>query len=128
MERHRKASGAVMAMVVGPARLHGPDPFVCGAAVMAGGRWLSHAFDVHFVDAGLLGADRDLEPPADVIVFHALPGIDRERARSLLAEARQVVLAARVGYQARSVIKELCSAQAIPVHDVRDHGAFVLER
>jgi len=41
---------------------------------------------------------------------------------------KHVVLAGGLPWKLRAFVRKWCTARGIPCHDVRDHGAFVLER
>ena len=98
-----------------------------GGTLFGQGRWMSTGADVLFVSKGtserLRGNDR-----FDAIVLHDLRHVEDELAQRLNSMTDRVVVAGGIPWRTRSFLRDWCAAHHLFCHDVRDQGAFILEK
>jgi len=126
LDRHQRSTGSNDPIAASFASLVGKEVVQVGPTVMGGGRWSSQGLDVRFFsedDPVLPASD-----PIDVLVIHDLRYISEEVLGNISQHAKQVVLAGDLAWKARAFAKKWCGEHALPVHDVRDQGAFILAK
>ena len=126
LDRHQRSTGSDDPVAASFATMAGTDAVQVGPTVMGGGRWSSLGIDVRFF------TEDDPDLPAtdmiDVLVIHDLRYISEETLGNIAQHTRHVVLAGEMAWKARAFTKKWCGEHALPVHDVRDQGAFVLAK
>lgn len=63
-----------------------------------------------------------------MLVIDDLRYISEETLGNIAQHTRHVVLAGEMAWKARAFTGKWCGEHALPVHDVRDQGAFILAR
>lgn len=95
--------------------------------VYAPGRWRSPLFDFGFVsDAAPLPVDT--VDRMDAILIGNIDHLDRSTFPLLAASCGILVLSPDLRWGLRNAIRSWCLEHGVPFHDIRQHGAFVLER
>lgn len=124
-ERHARALGLHRTHVIEQVGSDGPPTLITAGQTMFGsGRWIARGMDVYFhsgVDEVPVGLR------TDVLVLHALRYLDENDLERLGSGAGHIVLAGGLPWKVRSFVQRWCGARNIPCHDVREHGAFILE-
>lgn len=126
VERHARTIGSDPPLAVDPSALHGQAPVAMSSTVLAAGRWTTPGMDVIFVSEDLAWPTGALRP--DALVVHDIPA---SRPPEIPADAvvpQHVVLAAGLHWRVREQLRNWCATHGVPCHDVRDQGAFVLDR
>lgn len=128
VERHQRAAGLNAPFLFSPAMLGGDSITVVGSTVTADQRWSAPAIDIGFFTKG----DEWRDPPGggklDALVLHDLKYLGEDALQALGAATDNIVLAGTMGWQARNFARQWCADHGIACHDVRDQGAFILER
>jgi len=127
VERHQRALGLDAPTVIGPDVLQGGSIARQGATLIGGDRWCAPGMDVRFVrgDEALEGAFP--QDHFDVVVLHEVRYLSAEALEHLTATTDRLVLAGGMGWKTREFVRRWCDERAIPCHDIREQGAFVLE-
>lgn len=126
LDRHQRSTGSGDPVAASFASLAGNTAVQVGPTVMGGRRWSSRTMDVRFYTEGDLG--HPARDPVDVLVIHDLRYISEELLGNIAQRTRQVVLAGEMAWKARAFTKKWCGEHGLPVHDVRDQGAFILAK
>ncbi len=128
VERHQRAAGLNPPFLLSPATLGGDSITTVGSTIAADQRWSAPACDVGFFTKG----DEWRDPPGggklDALVLHDMKYLGEDVLQALGAAADNIVLAGTMGWQARNFARQWCTDHGIACHDVRDQGAFILER
>lgn len=126
-ERHRQAVGLDAPGFLAPADLQAPVVQRSGAGFAGGGRWCVPGIDALFIgpDGGFPVASA--RPAPDVVVMHGLVRVD-STALAAMPRPAHVVLAGDNHWRVRRTVRAWCGSHGIACHDVRDDGAFILER
>lgn len=128
IDRQQRALGLSTTRTLDADALHADGAIRAGSTVAGGGTWSTVGLRVRFY-----GAEQEDDPllkvgATDVLVIHDLRYLGEERLEELANGAGQVVLAGNIGWKTRTVIQKWCAARSLPCHDVRDQGAFILQR
>jgi hypothetical protein len=127
-DRHVAAMGIERILLTGLGSLHGETVLERGGTLMGGGRWRSPALDVLVVNGTSLPPEPDPARRFDVVVVHGVQRLDAVAAARLRAMTHHLVLAGDLPWRVRRALMHAGDALSVHVHDVRSHGAFVLQR
>lgn len=127
VERHRRAIGLDGPVPLDLRTLNAGTVSTMGNTIAGGGRWSTPRLNVLFITN-----DRDVpELPSkkrfDAVVISGLQWIDAAAFEGFVDRADVIVLAGDVAWGVRKFVLNACRDRAIPTHDVRDQGAFILE-
>jgi competence protein ComEC len=126
IERHQRSEGLRHIGFLPHRALFADSVTQQAGTLAAAGRWRSEHIDIAF-----LTADDSLRAPQkerfDVVVVSGLSYIAPARLERSVAIADRVVLAGDLRWKVRRLISEACARAAIPCHDIRSDGAFILE-
>lgn len=125
---HRKAEGLSDPLLLAPEALRSDAVISRGNTFAGAHRWRSTAFDIVFVSEGTNWPDTTADAKFDVLVLHDLKHVGEERLEMLAKQCHHLVLAGGIGWKLRNIAGERSSAWRAELHDIRSHGAFVLER
>ncbi|MGV3638171.1 MAG: ComEC/Rec2 family competence protein, partial [Flavobacteriales bacterium] len=125
VERHARAQGLNVPSVIGQDLLQADAVRTTGNTIVGSGLWAAPGLEVYFHN-GTSGAPTSMR--SDVVVLHDLRYLGDGELEALATGTGQVVLAGGLPWKLRAFVRKWCTARGIPCHDVRDHGAFVLER
>ncbi len=128
LERHCRAYGLEGTLHLTNEVMYGMGPQHIGHTLSAAGRWISPAFDVAFVSDDMELPDVDPRRDLDAVVVHARRWLDDDDLEKIASMATHVVLAGDLSFRTRLEARRWCEERGVPVHDVRDSGAFVLIR
>lgn len=125
LERQQRAMG--IDVVISRSNMAEGEGMVrLGSTVVGDGRWRSAAFDVLFLndlrERSLSGSQ------LDAIVLHDIRYIEENDLDDMNGTTQQVIIAGGLPWRARDQVKEWCEAHRVACHDVRQQGAFILER
>lgn len=124
-ERHARAFGLDGPAVIGQDVLQGDAVHQAGNTLAGAGLWAAPGLEVYFHNGSSA-------PPtsirSDVLVVHDLRFLGEAELEAMATGTGHLVLAGGLPWKLRSFVRKWCTARGIPCHDVRDHGAFVLER
>ncbi|MCB0770098.1 MAG: ComEC/Rec2 family competence protein [Flavobacteriales bacterium] len=123
VDRHQRAQGTDPALFITTRELNESRVNRIGGTVHGGGLWATDRFQVGFMSEGHAPKGR----PMDVLVVHDLRYVEEDQLAAAAVGSVQVVLAGSLSWKSRRFIQRWCSERDIPVHDVRDRGAFRLE-
>ena len=125
VDRHRRSAGLEQLHFLDPDRLFLGELSMAGPTVSGAGRWLAPGIDVAFHRGGHWVALPEVGHQAVVL----LPGAAHDEAtlKAISASCRHLVIAGNVGGPQRMAVINWCRQNAVPVHDVRSQGAFVLD-
>jgi competence protein ComEC len=124
-DRHVRVLGLDERSVIGKHELDGGLPVERGGTLCGRGRWSAPDFDVYF------HGEKDEIPVglrADVVVLSGLRYLNEEDLSQLATGTGHVVLAGGLPWKLRAFTQCWCDAHGIHCHDVREKGAFVLEK
>lgn len=124
-ERHARVLGLRHRAVIDGEALFGPQRNETGNTIAGGGSWSAPGLRVYFHHGG---SDAPRTQRNDVLVLHDLRYLSEEDVEVLASGVDQVVLAGGLTWKLRAFVEQWCQARGIPCHDVRDQGAFVVER
>lgn len=126
LDRHQRAMGLSRVLPVGE-DVFGRALLQQGSTVLAEGRWKSPEFDVFFSTGD---APRPLPGGGrfDAVVLHDLRFIAPEMLEGIAVTTHRIVLAGGLPWRARNAVREWCATHQLACHDVREQGAFILER
>lgn len=127
LDRHQRSVGSEDPMTASFASLSRAEVTQAGPTMMGGGCWSTGHIDVRFFTEGD-HIDLVDQYPVDVLVIYNMRYLDEEVLESLALHAEQVVLAGEMAWKARAFAKEWCAEHALPLHDVRDQGAFLFAK
>jgi len=123
LDRHARAHGLEGIVPAGTDLFR--DTIVEHAStVMAAGRFTSARLNVLFHD-GTHGPDA--LGRFDAIVLHGRPGLEHEDVTMLASQTDRFVLSADLAWKDRTLIDEWAKHHGFAIHDIKRHGAFVLE-
>ena len=125
VDRHARAHGLQGSEVIGQDALQGSAAHVVGNTIVGAGLWAAPGLEVYFHN-GTSGAPTSIR--SDVLVVHNLRYLGEAELEAMATGTKHVVLAGGLPWKLRAFVRKWCTARGIPCHDVRDHGAFVLER
>jgi competence protein ComEC len=123
VERHQRAQGTDPALYFTTRELNESKVHRLGGTVHGGGVWATDRFQVGFMSEGRSPMGRE----TDVLVIHDLRYVAEGQLAAAAMGSTQVVLAGSLSWKSRKFIQRWCADRGIPVHDVRDQGAFKLE-
>lgn len=126
LDRHQRAMGLTGVVPVGE-DVFGRTVLQRGSTVLAEGRWKSPGFDVFFSNGDLpiplLGGAR-----FDALILHDLRFITSEEMERMAGTTQRIVLAGGLPWRTRNSVRAWCEEHQLACHDVREQGAFILER
>lgn len=125
---HRKSQGLSEPLLLPPEALRSEGISNHGSTVAGAYRWRSNAFDITFVSDVTNWPDASADAKFDVLVLHDLKHVDEERLDVLASRCSHLVLAGGIGWKVREMALEKGPSWTAQLHDIRSHGAFVLER
>ncbi|MBL7981889.1 MAG: ComEC/Rec2 family competence protein [Flavobacteriales bacterium] len=128
MGRHARYAGAWRTSIVERTGLFDDTPTVHGASVMARGRWLAPRMDIGFYTGDTTFLHRRADERFDAVVVSGTRFVSDDHMDRLVSMADHVVLAGDLRWKLRSRFVDICAERGVPCHDVREHGAFILER
>ncbi len=128
MERHARAEGAWRTRVIERSVLLSDTAAVEGASVLAQGRWLVPRMDIGLYTGDTSFVQRSAGERYDAIVVSGTRFVSDDHMHRLVSMTDHVVLAGDLRWKLRSRFVDLCAERGVPCHDVREHGAFILER
>jgi hypothetical protein len=128
MERHARAEGAWRTMVTERSVLFAEKPSAQGASVLARGRWLAPRMDIGVFTGDDTFLERSSGDRFDAMVVSGTAYLSDAEIERLLSMADQLVLAGDLRWKLRSRLVDQCAVRGVPCHDVREQGAFILER
>ena len=114
--------------LLAPAQLEAAHIERAGPTLAGGGAWSSPQWDVAFVSESVPWPEFPVPRRFDAVVLHRLPYVADDDLGRILAATDHVVLAAPLPWGLRGRVRDRCRAAGIACHDVRDQGAFILER
>lgn len=127
-ERHARAEGAWRTTVIERSALFADTPLVQGASVLAQGRWLAPRLDIGVLTGDDAFWERSTGDRFDAVVVSGARYLSDVEIERLVSMADHVVLAGDLRWKLRSRLVDHCTARGVPCHDVREQGAFILER
>lgn len=124
-ERHARATGTNVQHLIGTVDLMADSTIERGGTCAGGGRWVAPALDVLFHTQG---TPIDPGGRSDVVVITDLRYLQEEDLAQLARSTQHMVLAGGLPWKLRTFVQRWCATNGVPCHDVRDQGAFFLER
>lgn len=124
-DRHARVLGLDQRFVISAPELAGRQLAERGGTLCGSGRWSAPQLDVFFHSEG---DEIPIGLRSDVVVISALRYLGEEELAQLAGGTEHVVLAGGLPWKLRSFTQRWCDARGIPCHDVRERGAFVLEK
>jgi ComEC/Rec2-related protein len=115
VDRHQRALG-----------LHTAEVVPTTGLVDRTAQRIGSSFDVRFVSGSELKEGLLENDAFDVLVLHDVRYLGPRELEGVVLQAKQVVLTGNMAWGARSFAKRWYTDRGIPVHDVRDQGAFVM--
>lgn len=128
IERQMRSMGLTTLSILPREWLHADRSVRAGATLAGGGMWRTTGLQVHFFSAESALHGGTFHEGHDVLVIHDLRFISEDVLAEEASKAKQVVVAGGMGWKTRAFILKWCAEHGKPCHDVRDQGAFVLER
>ena len=126
--RHRRAAGLDLPLLLPPEALHGGEVVRAGHSRAGEGRWSAAGIDAVFIGPEARLPQRPERFQADVVVLHGIHRLDSTVLDGLAGLADRLVLAGDNHWRVRRKVRGWCAANGIACHDVRDDGAFILQR
>lgn len=127
MERHQRALGLAQPTFAFMEEVHGSVAVQRGVTLAGAGAWLSPGISVRFMST--------MDPRSivvggvcDVLVVHDTRYLSADELTRWVTGARQVVLAGGLSWKLREHVRQWCTDHAVPCHDIREQGAFAMER
>lgn len=127
-ERHQRFAGLDAPQFLAPEQLAAANLQRTGSTLAGGGYWSSLAWRVAFVSGTSPFPSDSIRHHFDALVLHDVSYLDDGELDHMLAATDRVVLAAPLRWSVRNTVRDRCRALGIACHDVRDQGAFILER
>jgi len=126
LDRHQRSMGLNVAEMVATTSLSAQAIQRYGDTFLGADRWCADGVDVRFASGSELKEAPKDKDECDVLVLHDIRYLGAEELERSSIRAKQVVLIGNMGWGARSIAKRWFAEHGVPVHDVRDQGAFVL--
>lgn len=126
LDRHQRALGLHAAEVLPTSGLSVHAVQRSCDTFLGAGRWSAEGLDVRFISGAELKEGYKDDDDYDVLVLHDVRYLGAKEMVRASLHAKQVVLTGNMAWGARSFAKRWYSERGIPVHDVRDQGAFVM--
>lgn len=127
IDRHQRYAGLDAPLFLSPATLASDSIVTQGPTLAAAGFWGTARSRIRFLDA-----DRDpataSAPRSDAVVLHDMISLDETELERYARLADHIVLAGNMGWRARNFARQWCADHGRSCHDIRDQGAFILER
>lgn len=127
VERHQRSAGLNTPLLLSPATLSDDSIVALGRTLATAQQWRAHRASIGFLDR-----NDDLPDPAaarlDAVVLHGMKFLDEHTLERIATSADRIVLAGNVSWRARNFARQWCADHDLFCHDIRDQGAFILER
>ncbi len=127
VDRHQRYAGFKRSAFSNDEVLFGSVVSREGNTLLGAGRWVAPHLVVRFLDPRTEHTTSK-DPACDVLVIQGVHFITKEDLDGSASQAQQVVLAGGLKWRMREFVRRWCSERNIPCHDVRDQGAFIVER
>ncbi|MEZ4739286.1 MAG: ComEC/Rec2 family competence protein [Flavobacteriales bacterium] len=128
VERHQRAQCTDPAVYINESDVFASLVGSSGGTVHGGAIWSSPDVRVRFLNEGSLALARPHGPDIDVLVVHDLRYLGEEDLALAANGVEQIVLAGKLGRKTRGSIRTWGENHGVAVHDIRDEGAFVLQK
>ncbi|HMC96993.1 MAG TPA: hypothetical protein VKG92_05035, partial [Flavobacteriales bacterium] len=128
VERHRRSAGLNAPLFLSPATLRADTITVTGPTVSAAERWSAPHLRIAFFNAASEWSGPTRAARLDAVVVHDLKYLEGSTLERIAATTDRIVLAGAMSWKARNFARQWCADHNMPCHDVRDQGAFILER
>ena len=128
LERHARHAGPRHVVVQERDGLSEEWPVQAGPTLLGGDRWLSPALKVAFLRRSMDELSLPDGERFDAVVVSGIHSLEQQALDRLVACAEHVVLGAELRWRLRARIMEHCQSSGVPCHDVREQGAFILQR
>ncbi len=127
LQKHQRAFGLERVVPVGE-DVFGAGVSQHGGTLAGGGRWRSSTFDVLFTNTGTGLGFADTSARFDAVVLHDRYSLAADELEAWRRVSRCVVIAGGVPWRTRGFIRTWCAEHDLACHDVREQGAFILQR
>lgn len=127
VENHQRGEGVRISTEAPMERLMSDTPDAMVNSVMGGGIWTANGIRVAFLGDGPLPPPETLEQ-LDALVLLPEANLSKEDVPVVVRSHPMLVIHAGVGYRTRNAVLKECADAGVSCHDVRSHGAFIMER
>ncbi|MEO8588256.1 MAG: ComEC/Rec2 family competence protein [Flavobacteriales bacterium] len=128
VERHERAVGLNAPLFLSPTTLAADTVTLVGPSIAAAHRWSGPGVRVAFFDHDYAWPAVPAGTRLDAVVLHDLQFVEASTLEPIAASTDHIVLAGAMSWRARNFARQWCADHDIACHDVRDQGAFILER
>ncbi len=125
VDRHARAMGATEVRMIDMNTVSTDTTHCEGYSCVGGGAWSTEHIQVAFLSGELSDAPI-LTHNLDALIVHDLERLDTLALSGLEHKTDQLVLAGKLRWRHRQQLRSWALRNALPVHDVRDDGAYLL--
>ena len=128
VERHQRSAGLNAPLFLSTATLLDDSVVAVGPSLAAGGRWSAPGRRIAFFTSDDAWTDPPTGTRLDAVVLHEVNYLDESAMERISMVTDRIVLAGAMSWRARNFARQWCADRNKACHDVRDQGAFILER
>lgn len=128
LERHVRHVGPHTVLVQDRELLSADRSVQAGPTLLGGDRWVTPSLKVAFLRTPMDELKLPEGERFDAVVVSGIHRLEQDVLDRLVTRTDQVVLSADLRWRLRARLMEHCQASGVPCHDVREQGAFILQR